>query len=161
MKEMTEEVGLDEFGFRGNDAIVKEIKKLGAKLKKTRDEFERGLIVGRVSALNWRLGEPWDRSVVDVIATSSSRDDDAIREAYGEFRDKVWYKTSMSHIRKENIVEGSDKDQDYFGRLEIEKRYGAKNLNFSSDFFEWGVVWGRMSALAWVTGVDWGSSFLI
>src|SRR6476659_6597349 len=65
---------------RGDKAIVKAMDEMGAELDKTRDELERGLYVGRLSALNWVLGGQWDRSVVDVTATSSSRDDDAIRE---------------------------------------------------------------------------------
>ena len=101
MKDTAHEFGPD--GFKSNDAIVKAMEELGVELNKTRDEFERGLIVGRLSALNWGLGEPWDRSVVDVIATSSSRDDDAIREACAEFLDKVWYNSSTCYIWRKTL----------------------------------------------------------
>lgn len=91
------------------------------------------------------------------------RNDKAILEAYGEFWDKVWW--NRHQVWLEKIRSGQEpltKEQKPILRTavaaakKIEKKYGKKNLGW--DDFEWGLLSGRMSALAWVTGAEWDES---
>ena len=78
---------------RGNKSVVQARKRLEKCLKKTEknNSYKHGLIVGKCSALDWMLGEPWDCSRVNVVAERSTRDHDGINDLFEEFWDKVWY----------------------------------------------------------------------
>lgn len=84
------------------------------------------------------------------------RSDKAILAEYNRYWDMVWYNRHM--VMWDRIQAGKEKPskellKGHQAALKIEKKYGRKNLLF--DDFEWGKVYGRMTALAWVTGTDW------
>jgi len=91
------------------------------------------------------------------------RNDKDILRAYNEFWDKVWWnrhqiwlqriKSGEEPLTKEQkpVLERAKK-----AAKRIERKYGKKNLG--GDDFDWGLLSGRMSALAWVMGAEWNES---
>ncbi|MFI5181560.1 MAG: deaminase [Thermoanaerobaculia bacterium] len=91
------------------------------------------------------------------------RNDKDIMRAQSEFWDKVWWNRHQNWLRR--IKTGEEALTEAHKRLlarakkaarRIERKYGRKDLRWSD--FEWGLVSGRLSALAWVMGAEWDES---
>lgn len=92
------------------------------------------------------------------------RNDNHILEEYAELQDRVWYVRKL--IMFENFESGKEKrrpESEPFIESALQKmkkmedEFGAENLIYED--VEWGIVQGKMAALAWVLGSDWDGAF--
>lgn len=91
------------------------------------------------------------------------RNDKAILKTYNEFWDKVWWNRHQVWLEKiksgkQPLTEAQKPilKKAMQAAKRIEKKYGRKNLGVND--FEWELLSGKMSALAWVMGSEWDGS---
>ena len=134
-------------------------EKYGGNILLPKDDFEWGMINGKLSALHWALGKDWnflDESLWEKRRTAMRQEWELLDAQY-EYCDRIWFGRNSKIIlndKGEEIfiprVEGGD-----IGMIELLlERYGEDKLVVNDDF-EWGVWSGRLSALRWILGDEW------
>lgn len=86
------------------------------------------------------------------------RNDEAISREYQELWDQVWWNRHKVLVEKvENGEHINIPESAFAAAKRIEDKYGLENLGW--DDVDWGILQGKMAALAWVLGSEWDESF--
>ena len=98
-----------------------------------------------------------------VVPLVLRRNDTVILKTYKEFWDKVWWNRHQVWLEKIRSGEEplAEEQRPVLKRAmkaakRMERKYGKRNLGWND--FDWGLLSGRMSALAWVMGAEWNES---
>lgn len=140
------------------------------KMKRSEAETSDPVEPGQVGSNGFKIGYDEDGNKVEWIEEDGEvwpmilrRNDNDILAVYSELSDRVWYVRKLIMFEKmESGEEERKPEHEPFiaaalkKMKEMEDKYGAENLVY--DDIEWGIIQGKLSALAWVLGTDWETS---
>lgn len=149
----------DQFPLEERLKVLKEMRKI----PKVGEPGPNGYKTGIDDEGNFVEWIPDDENPGKMWGMVLRRSDKAVSEMYQELWDKVWWNRHQYWLHQLETGEEKllDSQQDVIERAKqaaqrIENKYGRDNLGW--DDVEWGILQGKLSALAWIMGSEWEES---